>query len=507
MMKKVRRYLSVLFTILAISTCYCQTSNEEATDLYEQILATRNPHIVLSLLDSININAVRQDSLRAYLYYYRASAYGQLAKFDSANHYMGKAHSEITKGTYPEIDIQILRAFGNINWAKNFYNIALTNYQDALAISQDINHSEFMVSLLGNIAGVYANLDNYEVALDYALQSEEVSKRTGIVRPRSHMKIGLYQIALGKPSEAVKSLEKTIDLIKVDNKDSIALGVCYNHFARAHIDLKNLREARKNLESSQIILDKLNYPLPELFSNWSKLETLLGNDERSREKIIIAIDLAKKTQDLKSLRDAKVLLKEITVRQNRLAEAVRIQDEVYSLNDSLKSKETLNKVYELEAIFELTKKEAEIDRLSLETELQKAEIKNSNLLLIGILTVSVMVIGFLILYFVQRSKKQKVEHEAQELQIEALKKRLTDLNIVPGKEMLNLDDLNRILHTPLTEREFETLQLSMEGKTNTEISEQLFIATSTVKFHLRNTYSKLRVSNRKEALEYVVKSS
>lgn len=101
--------------------------------------------------------------------------------------------------------------------------------------------------------------------------------------------------------------------------------------------------------------------------------------------------------------------------------------------------------------------------------------------------------------------QRKADQEAQELRLEAFQKRLSDLNASPPDLVLNIDDVNSKLSTPLSEREFEVLQMSLDGKTNAEIAEGLFISLSTVKFHLRNTYSKLGVSNRKEALVYVVK--
>ena len=87
-----------------------------------------------------------------------------------------------------------------------------------------------------------------------------------------------------------------------------------------------------------------------------------------------------------------------------------------------------------------------------------------------------------------------------------MQKRLQELNATPPDINLDIDDLNDKLNTPLSEREFEVLKLSLDGKTNSEIGEELFISTSTVKFHLRNTYGKLGVNNRKEALDYVVKA-
>ena len=53
---------------------------------------------------------------------------------------------------------------------------------------------------------------------------------------------------------------------------------------------------------------------------------------------------------------------------------------------------------------------------------------------------------------------------------------------------------------PLTDRESEVLQLLADGKSNKEIGTKLYISEFTVKGHLRNIFSKLKVLSRTEAI-------
>lgn len=55
-------------------------------------------------------------------------------------------------------------------------------------------------------------------------------------------------------------------------------------------------------------------------------------------------------------------------------------------------------------------------------------------------------------------------------------------------------------HVPLTEREQEILLLLEEGLTNKEIAEKLFLASGTVKIHVKNIREKLQVTNRIKAV-------
>lgn len=63
-----------------------------------------------------------------------------------------------------------------------------------------------------------------------------------------------------------------------------------------------------------------------------------------------------------------------------------------------------------------------------------------------------------------------------------------------------IDNFHVNPNSPLTKRETEILQLISEGKTYTQISEQLFISKETSKTHIKNIYSKLQVNSKSEAI-------
>ncbi|KRP60466.1 helix-turn-helix domain-containing protein [Pseudomonas trivialis] len=58
---------------------------------------------------------------------------------------------------------------------------------------------------------------------------------------------------------------------------------------------------------------------------------------------------------------------------------------------------------------------------------------------------------------------------------------------------------------PLTPTELEILRWASEGKTVWEISKIRATSQAAVKFHLRNIYGKLQVSNRVQALNEAVR--
>jgi DNA-binding NarL/FixJ family response regulator len=56
----------------------------------------------------------------------------------------------------------------------------------------------------------------------------------------------------------------------------------------------------------------------------------------------------------------------------------------------------------------------------------------------------------------------------------------------------------------LTRRELQILQLVAEDRSNEQVAKILWVTDQTIKFHLANTYKRLGVSNRTEAIQWAI---
>lgn len=63
---------------------------------------------------------------------------------------------------------------------------------------------------------------------------------------------------------------------------------------------------------------------------------------------------------------------------------------------------------------------------------------------------------------------------------------------------INQEEVNRL---KISKRELEVLGLMAQGLSNQEIADQLFISLNTVKTHVSNTFEKLEVKRRTQAVE------
>ncbi|NAS13978.1 hypothetical protein GTQ38_18340 [Flavobacteriaceae bacterium R33] len=67
--------------------------------------------------------------------------------------------------------------------------------------------------------------------------------------------------------------------------------------------------------------------------------------------------------------------------------------------------------------------------------------------------------------------------------------------------MLKARKKRQEVSVPLSRQESNVRSLILEGKTNKEIANELFISVNTVKTHITNIYQKLDVRSRKELLQ------
>jgi len=167
----------------------------------------------------------------------------------------------------------------------------------------------------------------------------------------------------------------------------------------------------------------------------------------------------------------------------------------------------------LEARMALVDREQQIQELKQQALIRESQAKTNRIIrsiLIGLILIALAGLVLLYLTFKQKKALSEAKYRSQLTakvnEIDILRDRLTTV-LEEGKKSIALptkEELNEILDTPLTEKEYEVLVDVSKGLTNKEIGEQQFISSNTVKFHLRNIFSKLDVNNRKEAIKRVL---
>jgi ATP/maltotriose-dependent transcriptional regulator MalT len=494
-------------------------------------------------------DTVSADTSMVMLYQKIAMSYRGV-DYDSAYYFGWKGLNLAQEVAFEKGIGAMYNVLGTLNFYQSNYDSAINLYTLAYQISLRANDSLRQAALLNNIGTLYSYKAEYDTSLLILFKAREL--REAINDPQigsTYNNIGLAYNRMGQLQEALRYYKQGA-VQKEAQGATLALSNSYNNIG---IILKNLEQYdsaifyyKKSLQIAEEFGDKnkqahahnnlailyetvdfeigiaefhymraidLKIELGDkvgLYGSYNNYATLLNKQKRFLEALRI-IEIAEQLEKEvgKNLHSFQGLLTkgEVLKSLGRFAEAFQVQDSAWNMRFHEINSEKNEKIAELEVAYKTAQNEAEIDKLKLESELQKSKLDNSRLQMLFIVVAGMLLAGILVIYFTQRSKKMKLEHEAQTLQIEALQKRLIELNISPTELKLDLEVLNGKLFTELTEREFETLSLSVAGRTNAEIADELFVSISTIKFHLRNTYNKLGVTNRKEALAYVSKKA
>ncbi len=497
----------------------------------------------------LDADTTRSDSLRV-LKYARIAMEYRRTNPDSGFFFANKG-LQLAK----EIDVSSVKAsahnaIGNLHFFQSNYDSALHHYDKCYNLSLKLKDTLRLGSMLNNIGQVHIYMAEYDTAILLLFQAQEMYavvdssrlssptnnignayyrmsdydraliyyKEAAVIKEKYNQRlslsntlnnIGIILKNQAKYDESIIYYEKSLAIAEEFN-DKNKQANAHNNLASLYQDglgdfIKSEYHVKKSIQIKEEMGDKAG-----LYNSYHNYADLLSKMGRSKE----ALDFIRKGEELEkqigtNMYSADGLLRKSFVLSDlgRFEEAYNVYREAYVMKIDQINEDRNERIAEWEARFETVQKEAEIERLSLETELQKSELKNTKTIMALGSGGATAIVILLILIHRQRTKKLNAEKEAQDLQIEALEKRLIDLNISPTEIEVSANNLNDKINTPLTDREFEVLKLSMEGRTNSEIGDELFISNSTVKFHLRNTYSKLGVSNRKEALAYVSKTS
>ncbi|BAY15003.1 two-component response regulator [Anabaenopsis circularis NIES-21] len=71
---------------------------------------------------------------------------------------------------------------------------------------------------------------------------------------------------------------------------------------------------------------------------------------------------------------------------------------------------------------------------------------------------------------------------------------------------IDFQQWQQVVNNPLTERELCVLKMLVDGKSNSNIAEELYLTVGTIKTHVRNILRKLDVTDRTQATVLALRS-
>ncbi len=467
---------------------------------------------IAQINDSLNRiinNPTTKDTIKISTYYYIASQY-IYQNPDSAEFFANKALKMSEKINYDSGIGEGYGWLGYLNAEKGNISVAIDYNLKSLNLAEKKGLKSDYPVILNNLATLYMDLDDNDEALKYYNQcieiNKELDKKKSLVTNYSNVSLiyskkSDFNNALKYANQSVALSEELNDerLISnaysrigslYENKDSVDLAL---NFYKKSYDLRTKNNITKGIamisvKISNIYLNKNQINLAKQYANQS-------------------YQIANKWNFKYIKQESSKLLYQLFKKENNTKKALAYYEIYTQLKDSLNSRDNKDALVKSKFEFEYNKKQL-VDSLekekiiisnqvlTKEVKLKESRLFTQTLWLIFSLLFIVLLVT--ILFLIRKNNSVKMDKLRSEI-----KWRLAETNQLKNElentKNLKTVQVNTVLKEKLSERENEILELLIEGLSNKEIGEKLFLSVNTIKTHILSLYNKLGVNNRTQA--------
>jgi DNA-binding CsgD family transcriptional regulator/tetratricopeptide (TPR) repeat protein len=498
--------VSLLSSSLLIGNAFLQEPTENVKSLILKADEFDNPATQLTYLrEAYQYVYELEDSLEADLYFQLGVAHGKLYHIDSSKYFLNQALNLATKNENRLLEMGALNGLGNLARIENDNDQAMWYFLKALEFTQNQESKEYInwgAKLQGNLAGIYFDLEEFNQAFTHSeealLLSQKAENNQSIAY--SYSRLGYLYSALDSVEKALDSNQKSLAYFQ-KAKDSLGLVYQYYSLGNGYYAINELKKSKNNFEFAKQLAEEFGEAetYASSLTHLGLIELAQGNKIAAKSYARNALVYSKKNKLISHLKGAYDLLYKITYDNKQYKKALGYRNMYYLLKDSINNQEAISNINALNAKYKSEKKEKEIVKLNYENELANTAISTSNTIRNVVIIAAIILVAFLIYIYIISKKQFKLKEELFCEEIDNLRLKITS-SIQDASELdLSFDSLNETLLTPLTQREFEVLELTFTDKSNGQIADKLFVSINTVKTHLKNVFEKLDVNNRKEA--------
>ncbi len=438
-----------------------------------------------------------------------ASAYSSLGLHAKAHEYGENALNESTQLNDTSRMAEALAGIATNYVYQGNYEESLKYFEQTFAINQAINDSVSISYDLNDLAFVNNRLGQQEKAI--ALYQKSLKYIDAEKNSKSYAtklnNIGMTYGELGQYDSALHYVNQSHQMF-INNGDSLNAAKRLLNLGVLSQRMGNLSQSEEYLKRAQFVLGDRSDRLNLLLAN-AKAELLIKKKEFGKADVEIAkaIQISTRIKAYLDLVNAYNLKKQLAVDNRDFKTAYELQDKIQIARDSMASQKSKRVAEQLSVEYDVFQKESEIELLTAQNELaiQKIESKEQQFILLSVIA-TIVIIGIVAFVFIQRQKFQLKKNLLFQ-EIDTLRAQLTFTFDGKDLQSIPMQKINEGLFRPLSEREYEILRHALTEKTNSEIAETVFLSVNTVKYHLKNVYDKLGVSNRKEALQVILKQA
>ncbi len=313
------------------------------------------------------------------------NVYRRIGNYRKALEYHLKA-LDVFEKTHEKRRIAIgLMNIGNIYEDQKDYNLALEYHSRSLQLSYETNDFKRIAECLINIGNIYSNRGNYTLAREYYENSLKIHIEQGF----GHTLCDCYKyigLTYEKEGELIKSVEfynKSLVLAKKE-EDMSNLSEILGYLSNVFIRQKEFRKGFEYAKNS--------------------------------------LDIALNNRDLQNIKNAYLYLSEAEKGMDNTASALSYFKQYSAIKDSLFSNDKYRAIKEIEAKYELEKKEQQVALLTEKNHVQMLTLSRRTRLIFT--SMGIILLLVLIGYILIRISRLKAKHHSVELEQKLLRSQM-----------------------------------------------------------------------------------
>lgn len=306
------------------------------------------------------------------------------------------------------------------HWAGNmFYRIgqfekALTHYFRALSLREQLGDQRGIGFTLFNIANIYTAQKDYVKALDYHSQSLKIKEKLGDRRgvANSYNNIANIYYEQGQLDQALDYYTQALSIFKsLGNKQGVAYS--QGNLGRIYKKKKQYPKALVVLREATILLEETGdkQGLLEANNELAQVHIFLREFDKAEAHLHNSEQLAKETGIEDKLIDTYLAYAQLDSARGNMAGALARHKQYTAKKESIFNTQKSNQITELQAAFDLERKDREIEFLSKEKELQESLANIQRTVFTVIILALLVIAGILVFFLYQKQKTNKILEE------------------------------------------------------------------------------------------------
>lgn len=308
--------------------------------------------------------------------------------------------------------VGLLSNIGNCYYHTDIYQMAINHYMSALNELKAYEEPMRNAIILSSIGSAYMELKKLDLSLEYQLEALDYVYQSGDSSTTANIlsNLGKLTYLINDFKESKKYNYEAIEIYEKLSFDYY-LPVQYLNLAQIYIEQDSLEKSDNLLVKAKKIIEK--YPEVEANIFYHSLKGKYYNKINSIDSATyytyLAHTLAEKDGFAKYKLSTTETLEKIYLNQNQYDSAYKYLALRKELSEQLFTEESDKRITEMEVLYQLEKKEVQIENLEKQGAYEK-QIRYLLIILLGVVVVSSIII---IISYVLRRKKTKQLHKAE----------------------------------------------------------------------------------------------